>query len=391
MRMNDFFWPRRSLIVSLALALFSLSAPAALASICELELAPRERSLRFPFTSFRESLPVLISRVKPIYQDARFNVRVVSSRLTGHAFSPVALEDRVVRDVDSTIFMFTELGFQPESFIQVLVEADPGALKPTAKISDGCWVAAEVASAFWAPSGWHFQVPGLFGGQRRFGGREGFAGFPSRPSFIVLPALSNSYHVVQNKFAAAHEIAHATENADSHQDLMWREGRADFLAYVATGIADVYHLIKDDLTLVRSLKEPTVPSVDDIVPKLGAYHLNSQVISSLLYEIARSIGIRHALAFVKWMDDRRHTDLLPDLIPLSQYTEDLNWVPMTRFLDDRDPIAVRRALAMQLRKVGDLMRLWMKKYSQLTTAERDTIAKAMAKRGLVDSRSTFPY
>ena len=55
-----------------------------------------------------------------------------------------------------------------------------------------------------------------------------------KPKIFFLPSMSDSHHALDYKFMTAHEIAHATEIPTSHKSLIWREARADILAYLIT-------------------------------------------------------------------------------------------------------------------------------------------------------------
>lgn len=154
--------------------------------------------------------------------------------------------------------------------------------------------------------------------------------------FLLFSALTENYHTLDNKFMVAHEWAHTTEPLQQPMGRIWREARADLLAYLATGetalriprklaeeegqvdrlaneekVHNSFEEGQNSLTrgptttetvTLRSLREPTMRRFSGAVSAQLSAHLNSQIISSALYAVARAFGDRALADFIHWMD-----------------------------------------------------------------------------------------
>lgn len=285
--------PRPAVLTALILVLSSNSSLAASKCIDKFPSGV-ERLLRQQKVSMRENLPALLSNFKPVYEDPNFDVRVFSKHYLRSPFSPVKLKEAAIQNVHQIMNSFQRMGSVFHSFFQVLVEAHPNAVK---RILQGNSIEATPwIGEFTALIG----VTGLLPGHDLFQGRTNKGDFRERPTVLVLTAVSPTYHSLQNKFLLAHEMAHLTQNLKSPLGAMWLEAHADFLAFAATGIADLIfpeglhrEIMKSDgstemrtLTTLRSLSDPSVRTAQDVLPSLREYHRNSQVISSTLFEMS---------------------------------------------------------------------------------------------------------
>lgn len=356
---------------------------------CSDLLAGRASFVRHPIVALRENLPALVSRLRPVYSDPRFDVRILSTGVSRNTFSPAQLKTAAIQEIQDLQSAYIEMGFSFRSYLQVLVEAHPNAMGTLGLSEEGriIWTDTAVATPWVGNAREFIGIPNIFGRRSLFLGQIDKHGFPDMPRFLALPAVSSTYHSIQNKFVTSHELAHETENTESHKDLMWREARADFLAYVTTGQTDVVfpegielELVRPDgttykqkVTIARSLSHPTIASLDSIFPHLAAYHHNSQIISSALFNIAQRLGNNRAVELVKWMDRQQGEDIIPYLEPKPPGTEtEFEPKAYTEYIDHNDLAAVRAAIKDHLNKIGQFFRRWLNE-STLTQDEKNTI------------------
>lgn len=221
-------------------------------------------------------------------------------------------------------------------------------------------------------------VPGISGKPKFFKGLTEEGKFDLIPFILALTAMSETYHTLQNRFMVAHELAHLTENLSSHSDSIWREARADFLAYAITGQTEIVlpegvylEKIREDGTQYRefsthprSFTDPSVRSVNKALPAISSFHFNSQIISSALYEISQKIGVSRAVEFVQWMDEMEGPNTI------------------------RDPEGeggnlqqVKAEIQKNIMRVGQYLRQWIKE-SNLTASEKKSVEEILDVRGL---------
>jgi hypothetical protein len=350
-----------------------------------------------PVAALRDNFPALISRIKPAYKNDKFDVRILSSKVSDNSFSPQQLKERTIQEVGSIQNSFLNLGFTFRSYLQVLIEAQPKVIGSLGVSENGKIGWKEEVSTPWVGNAREFiGIPNFLGERELFVGKTDKSGFDDMPRFLVLPAVTKSYHSLQNTFVVAHEIAHETENPSSHRSLIWREARADFLAFVATGETDVLfsegvdlELVKSDgtiykqrVTKVRSLNSPTVAKVADLMPKLGAYHHNSQIISSALFEISNQLGQARAISFVRWMDSLGVADIVPDLEPAPKNDkEDFKPKANIEYIDESNFDSVKNAITGNLARIGDLFRKWVIT-NNLTAREKSLLQSILHQRGI---------
>ena len=145
--------------------------------------------------------------------------------------------------------------------------------------------------------------------------------------FLLLSALAGHNHTLYYPFMVAHEWAHLTEPPGQSRHPIWREARADLLAYLATGkkqlripmrlarregLAEYIAPLSPDKStnsksekkrvVLRSLRKPNIPEISKLKAESSAVHLNSQIISSALYKMARKFGDEALADFIMWMD-----------------------------------------------------------------------------------------
>lgn len=366
---------RRFMLILILLST-TLTGMADAASIrCEELFLSKPVSVHQPIRSIRKNWAALVSRLKPTYQNASFDLRVLSTDLRKNTFSPATLRERTIQEIGDLQSSYREMGFSFRSFIQVLVEAHPGAMGQLGLSESGKIIWNDTAgNTPWVGNAREFiGIPGLFGRLDLFVGRTDKKGFEDMPRILALPAVTSTYHSIQNRFVISHELAHETENPQGHRDLMWREARADFLAFLTTGQTNVVFpegielklmradgsTYKQKVTTVRSMSQPTVTSVSELWPSLEAYHHNSQILSSALYKVAQAMGRNHAIEFVKWMDRFGEDDAIPYLEPKpTEPGPDFQPKVNTEYVDHNDINAVRSSITEHLNRVGQLFRRW---------------------------------
>ncbi len=342
-----------------------------------------------------ENIPALISRIRPVYSDHRFNVRILSQSASQNTFSPSKLFERTVREVGTLMDAFNVLGFSFTSYLQILVEAHPHAIRflglsPDSHLS---WKNIELGTPWIGSSKSMIGIPGVFGGNKIFEGRHEKGDFERDPEIFVIPAYSDTYHFVTNRFVLAHELAHQTENVKSHRDLFWREARADYLAYLATGQTDFIlpeaanvNLSKQNgetyqvkVNRIRSLRRPVVASLNEAMPDLDLYHFNSQLISSAMYVLGQKLGEGRMIDFIDWMDHQTPRKKLRQLVDESKMLKP-STSPDHELVDGRDVKAVRRAVRNHLVAIGIQIRAWAEQ--SLTTAEFAVVDGVLSERGI---------
>lgn len=392
MRNKFSHWKQLILIVAFASSALSVFAAndELNAQKCSELLSGKTSFFTNPLQAINENLPSLISRLKPVHVNDRFDVRVLSRSILQNAFSPLRLKEQTVGEIANLQTAYDNLGFRFHSYLQVLVEANPNAmgqlqLGPKFQF---IWHNSSIETPWVGNSREMIGIPNVFGVRSLFVGRVGKMGFEEAPRILVLPASTASYHSLQNRFIVSHELAHETENQKSHQDLMWREARADFLAYVTTGETEVIFpegiklaLVRSDgsiyeetVTKARSLTEPTIASSAEIMPHLAAYHHNSQIISSVLFELGQKLGRKKMIEFVQWMDKQEGPRAIPKLIAKPKNPDGLIISAETEYVDYENLETVRNSILSHLSRLGDCFREWA---SQSQDAATQAIVKVV--------------
>lgn len=382
---------------------------------------------------FADILALALSKVGVAsYKQREFDVRVVASH--GKAkFSATALNDKAVSQTHHVLGQYEALGFSARSHIHVIVEAHPGAVKRVnpeiiAEARAAVTWQDGLKNLLRGPGGWRaglvpeewkqfaedalssgyghgrmmderlVETPGAkkrntwvseqgvrtpwIGGADQFIGLPGIVGrnifmgklkpnaIGNYPKVLFLPAITDVHHSLDYKSMLAHELAHATENENSHQSILWREARADIMAYFITADTEARlppgtklevmdsegNFTVKEVEIIRSLKNPTVKKVTDVVPHSSAQHTNSQIISSFLYELSQKEGQAEVVDFIKWMDDDR-TNLIPNI----KSSNDIGHGTFKKeiaYVDDGYPPGVRRQYKETLNMIGAKIRKW---------------------------------
>lgn len=141
---------------------------------------------------------------------------------------------------------------------------------------------------------------------------------------ILFTKANEFFHFIQHPFAILHELAHATQDDNRMISPYWSEARSDFIAYALSGIEELVFpggfkverwneadgvMIEETEILSRSLKSPTIETIDKIVPSYEEFHKNSQIISSSLYEMSRIVGAQKILKMIQWIDSQKSINL----------------------------------------------------------------------------------
>lgn len=235
----------------------------------------------------------------PLAHEGRFTVYGAASSYGESTFSLVKLTRRTARDLLENIDAFERIGIRLHPYFDVVIEAHSRAIGVGDDLHPSHatpWIAVENIDRVYLPK---LSLP------RRKIGWNGFFGTPDAHRIartLVLPADVSGMHAIEHRFAIAHEMAHLTPGNDENLFPPWFEARADFLAFVLTGIDEVRS--NDGQTLHRSLKNPAVTTVSGLDPKAESYHRNSTLISGLLHRLDSKFGVERALGFVHWMDER---------------------------------------------------------------------------------------
>lgn len=349
----------------------ALASPAALQ--CERVFYSAGLEKKSQARNVLDHLPAFLSKLTPTYRSSQFDLRVVSESASRNAFSPAALTKRSIGDLKSMYGAFAALGFRANTFMQVLVESHPDAVGSARFSSDGkVNFGSSAGRTPWVHNFSAFiGLPNLFGGKSLFFGKLTSRYSKETPGILFLPAVTETYHTLQNRFMIAHEIAHVMEAPTSHRDLLWREARADFLAYIITGQTSIDFpegheleimqpngdIEKQTVRMVRSLRTPTIESVSSLIPHLSAYHFNSQLISSALYSISQKLGRERALDLVRWMDTHSGADAVPFLLARDEKSESKENDP-NDYVDGENKDAVRAAVRARVNRFAGLFRKW---------------------------------
>lgn len=346
----------------------------------------------------KEKLPILVSRIRPTYVSDSFDVRIVSDSLfKGNVFSPTALREQTINTIFSMQAAFRDMGFNFQSYIQVLVEAHTNAIKQLVLEENHKekWVNHESNTPWVNYMGELIGIPNILGFSSVFFGKSNNMGFSNMPRILVLNAFSKTYHFLSNRYIIAHELGHITEIKSSHLSLIWREARADLLAYLMTGETRAFIpegiimetvrsngiTYKETKTTIRSLLDPTVPSIDFIYPYINAYHYNSEIISSTLYEMSQKLGTQKLIDFILWMDGLKDTNLLiPKLEPLPESKDDKS-KPGIQYVNSKNSTEVREAIRSHMLKFGHLLRQWSME-SGVAPVEYEYIDSLLKDRGI---------
>ncbi|MBK8201311.1 MAG: hypothetical protein IPK68_02920 [Bdellovibrionales bacterium] len=385
----------RNILIILLFPSLVAGAPVGANLLCSDLLARRSFILSHPISSLRENLAALVSRVRPVHKSDRFDVRILSESMRRNIYSPAKLKETTVQEVNGLLDTYENLGFSFRSFLQVLVESHPNAMGQLGLSGAGkiMWTDTAVATPWVGNARELIGIPNLLGRRSLFVGRTDKGGYGDIPRFLVLPAVSSTYHSLQNDFVLAHELAHETENTKSHRDLMWREGRADFLAFAITGKTEVVfpegielELVREDgstykqkLTVARSLTSPSVADANHIMPHLASYHYNSQIMSSALYEISQKVGMSRAIELVKWMDSLTGDEVIPYLEPKPQ--GEFEAKKQTEYIDHDNLTLVRESTRDHLSRMGSLFRRWVNQ-SDLNAEEKATALGILSNKGI---------
>lgn len=132
-------------------------------------------------------------------------------------------------------------------------------------------------------------------------GYQSVAHEPQHP-VLFFPVFSLTEHSLDHPFIIAHELAHLTENTPIYDRYQaWSEGRADFIAYLATGISR----IDFPQNLNRSSRRFDVLNFRhrrQLTQVSASYHTHSQVISHILLRLEQSLGRATTIEWLNRMD-----------------------------------------------------------------------------------------
>jgi hypothetical protein len=186
---------------------------------------------------------------------------------------------------------------------------------------------------------------------------------------VFLGFLKPHLHAGDMPEIVAHELGHLTERAESFRSGLWNEARADFIGLALTDRAHFDRLPDYELTYrvgpkesiklshneTRRLDRPWVHHTSKVIPNIDAYHINSALLSSALYDVARMRGVSLVLDFISWMDQHERSD---DLALTRFGGLDKVALRPKRFVLPDDFRRQRQLIENQMRFVGGKMREW---------------------------------
>jgi hypothetical protein len=237
----------------------------------------------------------------------------------------VSMNDKTLKVLGTMAAQLRQLQIPLQGDVDVFVESSPGSI----------WVASDSTGTSTSWSLRKNPLPGWTKTPQRFGIRgKGSQVYPLAQwlngsdwerRILFLTAIHDRFHTLDGHFMIAHDLAHGTEINEAPNSRAWREARADLLAYFITGenelkyprelgelykahwpkLSEMSEPIEDPVMFVaRSLVEPSVDHLQRLIPELAAYHLNSQVFSSALYQVAQALGPESVSLFIRWMDQQ---------------------------------------------------------------------------------------
>jgi hypothetical protein len=245
-----------------------------------------------------------------------FDVRIVSQWGHRSKWSSRELLEAAAKQIILSRKVLDGLGFKSEHYINVLIEKHPGTINSP--------VYGEVGTSLSTGPLAFIRTPNILGFRSLFwGSAKRDDTFETMPRTLLLKALTYDYNAAFSPFSIAHELAHDTELSSSLRSLIWIEARADFLAYAVTGLSEViwpagisaivYDAFGKRMTTHnsthRSLKAPRVSAKKELIANSNAYHENSELISSLLFQLSNQFGLELSLNFLRWMDQQEPSTL----------------------------------------------------------------------------------
>ncbi len=249
-------------------------------------------------------------------QYENFDIRIVSQWGHRSQWSNRELQDAAAKQITSFRAALSRLGFKSGHYLNVLIEKHPGAINSP--------VYGEVGTSLSIGPLAFIRTPNIFGVRSIFWGSFSRTDtIETMPRTLVLKSLTKDYNSTFSPFSIAHELAHDTELWTSLRSPVWVEARADFLAYAVTGLPKVVwpaginavsydslgRRMATQLSTRRSLKSPRVPTKIDLIANSHAYHENSELISSLLFQLSDQFGLEVSLSFLNWMDQQEQNAL----------------------------------------------------------------------------------
>jgi hypothetical protein len=341
--------------------------------------------------SFLENFQILRrsrSRQPPV-ANYQFDVRVIAKSPFHASFAPRELLSTAQQQVSKHLQRLRDLGFDEMPFLNVLLEAHPGAIMGLTDEGGGNFI--------WTPI--QRRSPFLTNARELLGFKS-FLGttvfmpkiqkdrFGHYPRILILQA-KESHHFIFDDSILAHEIAHLAEPFGvTHR--LWLEARADFLAFLMTGQTQLKtagdmelekmdaagNLRNEKITIIRDLAAPLVRNLAEVRPGTEAYHDNSLILSSFLFENYRLLGRERALELLETLDIVAQG--LPEVRDARDPSKHLSHRPV--FVDNKKPETVRKALQDNLKIFGLAIRKWTER--NCTREERELLEASLQAREL---------
>ena len=135
-----------------------------------------------------------------------------------------------------------------------------------------------------------------------------------------------------------------------------------------------------EISKVRSMSEPEVSEIGRLIPRHQDYHFNSEIISSTLYELGKSLGSDNLVDFILWMDKitaskyRYEEGKIRMKIRSSEYQEIKNQYDDSKLTQDLLEIRI------EVKTLAHLIKRWSK--GNLLENQRSIVEEILLERGL---------
>ena len=339
--------------------------------------------LKRKLTRFASEMSLFRSKTPfPIRVNKNFNIRVIGNSVSSSQRSPRKVLKETKKMLKMYIDELEELGLTQDTFYQVLVESELNAVKQLGITKSGALSWAGNPGSFpWIHNATELiGMPALSGQIKLFTGKLKANRLGNKPKVFFLPMINEKSHSLDFKFIIAHEIAHTTEPDSTTWPMLWREARADYLAYFLTGetkmrvppgteveVMDKAGVItRKKVDSVRDIASPEVKKLSEVRPSMQFFHDNSTLFSSMLLDMEKEFGKEASLDLIRWMDLHDKSYFLNK--PVHSQKENLS--------------VVRKAIYKDFNVTSNAIRDWIKQYKKIPDGQKKIILNFLSHRGL---------
>lgn len=139
-----------------------------------------------------------------------------------NAFSPVKLKRVAATEISRVMDIYESMGFSFNTHVHILLEAHEDVVEKI--ILDEEYKERRMKTSYeyaWVDQFTnHIEIPSFLGGYRKFNSKKKFRNDKHPPIVVFLPPIGPKFHSISHKPTVAHELAHVTENINSHLDLV---------------------------------------------------------------------------------------------------------------------------------------------------------------------------